>query len=86
MGYRVVKVPRYVKTEVLKQAERLDGDYTINCFLEKYNDFVKVETFEIELSSGQWFEFIPDVVEGNDWLDELYNMKNYINNYLEKIK
>lgn len=64
----------------------MGGNYTINCFLEKYSDFIKVEIFEVKLSSDKWFEFTPDVVLGNDWLDELYTMKCYINNYLEGIK
>lgn len=84
MGYRVVKVPKYVKTEILKQAERMGGNYTINCFLEKYTDFIVREVWNIQLKNGKWFEFIPDCEVGNDWHDELYTMKCHINDYLEE--
>lgn len=85
MGYRVVKVPKYVKIEAIKQAERI-SDYKIECYQEKYTDFIVREVWNIQLKNGKWFEFIPDCEVGNDWHDELYTMKCHINDYLEEIK
>lgn len=75
---RIAKVPKYVKIEAIRQAERL-GNYDIKCFQEKYTDFLGREIFEITLSTQKCFEFIPDMEIHNDWFDELYQLKSYVN-------
>lgn len=73
----IYKVPKYVKIEAIKQAETLGG-YKIECSIEKYTDFITREIWCIQLQDEKWFEFIPDCEVGNDWHDELYQLKKHV--------
>ena len=78
----ICKVPKYVKIEAIKQAERISG-YKIECYQEKYNDFIVREVWNIQLQNEKWFEFIPDCEVRNDWYDELYHLRKYVDSYIK---
>ena len=73
----IYKVPKYVKNEIIKQAERI-GEYKIGCYIDRYGDFIDREIWEIGFFGTKWFQFVPDIEIKNDWYDEIYQLKKYV--------